>query len=209
MAGRQRQEAQAQKGEQGQEEQAQERQTRLLLLLLLLLLPRLTPPTRTPHRPRHARPRPPACLLQPSHTRQRRRQRHRPRRPAAQLEARCSLCLLYWYKSTNTDAAQPAGGHDTEGGDIGSDVGPAGDIGPARPPAGWMPASSTHHRCSIYLLYWYKSTNTDACLEAAIKRATRKSARANRPRTREMRGGMGGGGHALRGAGGARRDAGV
>jgi hypothetical protein len=39
--------------------------------------------------------------------------------------------LLYWYKSTNTDAAQ------------------------AR-------ADGSLYRCSVYLLYWYKSTNTDA-----------------------------------------------
>jgi len=39
-----------------------------------------------------------------------------------------SRLLLYWYKSTNTDAAEP------------------------------LPEA----RCSVYLLYWYKSTNTDA-----------------------------------------------
>ena len=39
---------------------------------------------------------------------------------------RYSAYLLYWYKSTNTDA------------------------------------SGLNLRCPVYLLYWYKSTNTDA-----------------------------------------------
>jgi hypothetical protein len=39
---------------------------------------------------------------------------------------RCAVYLLYWYKSTNTDA------------------------------------KGADRRCAVHLLYWYKSTNTDA-----------------------------------------------
>jgi hypothetical protein len=62
--------------------------------------------------------------------------------------------LLYWYKSTNTDAAHPHLGC------------PCGD---AARGASWQPPY-TRARYEIYSLYWYKSTNT---AEQAGSRPTR------------------------------------
>jgi hypothetical protein len=63
---------------------------------------------------------------------------------------RYSSCLLYWYKSTNTDAALYMTDY----------------------------ARGTFLRYSGCLLYWYKSTNTDAAGAAApCSRTTARSVR--------------------------------
>ena len=54
--------------------------------------------------------------------------------------ARCSVYLLSWYKSTNTDAAHPL---------LAARVQQLSD-------------RCRERRCSLFLLYWYKSTDTDA-----------------------------------------------
>ena len=52
---------------------------------------------------------------------------------SAIVDLRYAVYLLYWYKSTNTDAAHCR-----------------------------FPSAPRSHRFSGYLLYWYKSANTDA-----------------------------------------------
>ncbi len=77
---------------------------------------------------------------------------------------RCSLCLLYWYKSTNTGALVR---------------------GAARMHSGvWQ-------RCSLCLLYWYKSTNTDATRApqmplASLPRALARNSRSAFSKVREQ-----------------------
>ncbi len=52
---------------------------------------------------------------------------------SAIVDLRYALYLLYWYESTNTDAAHRR-----------------------------FPSAPRSHRYSAYVLYWYISTNTDA-----------------------------------------------
>jgi hypothetical protein len=59
---------------------------------------------------------------------------------------RYSVYLLYWYKSTNTDAA-------------------ASHLPPLQSK---LLKASTCNRYSVYLLYWDKSTNTDTRICANI-----------------------------------------
>jgi hypothetical protein len=72
--------------------------------------------------------------------------------------SRYSVCLLYWYTSTNTDAEGPSAHHTCLGTQFTCFTGTKVQIMTQKD----LVRITHMSRYSVYLLYWYKSTNTDA-----------------------------------------------